>query len=85
MKSQKSVFAKKITKTFLRSAETMRRYIEKTKERSLMETPENPFADNEKNAIIKFKHWLLIENEFPYDAIASKNHLLFTRRVVPFK
>ncbi len=50
-----------------------------------MDTPENPFADNEKNAIIKFKHWLLIENEFPYDAIATQNHLLFTRRVIPFK
>lgn len=45
----------------------------------------NIFTDwRNKKVIAEFEHWAIIENDFPYDAIASTNHLLFTKREIPF-
>ncbi len=43
----------------------------------------NPFKDAEERAIRKFKHWVIVENDFPYDAIAKEHHMLVTKREVP--
>ena len=75
---------KKITKTFLRSEETMRKYFEfsqkvkEGKEKSDFDT------DLEKIAIKKFKYWMIIENKFPYDVIADISHMLLPIRKVAF-
>lgn len=74
-----------LTTTFLRSAETEARYLEQRKRR--VNDPEHnpPFSPTVNNAIREFDHWFIIENDFPYDAIATTHHLLFTKRKVAFE
>jgi len=43
-----------------------------------------PFEDFEASTVKKFKHWLIVKNEFPYDAVSEVNHMLFTIRKIPF-
>jgi hypothetical protein len=78
------VMKKYIDRTFLRSEETMDRYIAHAAERAKIENPPNPFENIEEMAIKSFNHWVIVPNEFPYDAIATTSHLLFTKRTVPF-
>ncbi len=75
---------KKVRRTFVRSKETMESYMNFLKERSKMTNPPNFLDTLEQNAIKTFKHWIIVENDFPYDAIATTHHLLFTRRNVDF-
>ncbi len=82
--SNMSVLKKQISRTFVRSDAMMDKYIASIKARAKMENPPNPFEDIESIALKKFKHWVIIPNDFPYDAIATTNHLLFTRRKVAF-
>lgn len=74
-----------LTTTFLRSHETESRYLEQRKRR--VHDPKNnpPFEPRIDNAIREFDHWFIIENDFPYDAIATTHHLLFTKRKVAFE
>jgi galactose-1-phosphate uridylyltransferase len=39
-----------------------------------------PFGDWRSRCVREFEHWILIENLFPFDAIASKSHMLVPRR-----
>ncbi len=75
---------KKITRTFVRTKETMDLYIKKIIEREDKSIPVNPFLDWKQNFIKEFEHWVIIPNEFPYDAIATVNHMIATKREVPF-
>ena len=42
------------------------------------------FSDWKNRLIKEYKHWRLIRNWFPYDAITVKNDILITKRIVPF-
>ncbi len=75
---------KKITRTFVRTRETMDGYIEKMIERRDLSLPMNPFLDWKQSVIKEFEHWVIIENEFPYDAIATVHHMIATKREVAF-
>jgi hypothetical protein len=37
---------------------------------------------NEKNTIKEFAHWRIVENAFPYDAVARVHHMLVSKRHV---
>ena len=74
----------KITRTFGRSDETMARYIKTMEERRANNSNYNPFDHLLDIVLVEFKHWLIVPNEFPYDAIASTNHMLCTKRRVAF-
>lgn len=75
---------KKITKTFLRTEENMNKYIQITEERRLSNPDFDPFADKENIVVKEFNYWRIIENDFPYDIIASVSHILITKRKVSF-
>ncbi len=44
----------------------------------------NPLQHLIEKPIKEFKYWLIIENEFPYDAIAELHHMLVPKRSVAF-
>jgi hypothetical protein len=69
-----------ITRTFLRSDEMMSTYMQVMKEREEKGIKYNPFKEP---PIKEFTHWVILENQFPYDAIAIVSHMLATRRNVP--
>lgn len=75
---------KPITKTLLRSPEMMDLYIktmEKRREEGQLSTS---FLDGSHVIVKEFDHWVIIENAFPYDGIASTSHMIVTKRIVPF-
>lgn len=80
--------AKNISATFLRSKETMKKYIKAFEERKKPGKSHNPFRhaiENPKGQIIKkFNHWFIMINDFPYDAVAETNHMIVTKREVSF-
>ena len=72
-----------MTATYTRKKETMERYlleIQKPKKGCFFEQGKN----NPKDILYTFKHWLIIENKFPYDAIASTSHIIFPKRSIVF-
>lgn len=73
-----------VTKTFLRTEETMARYIKVNKDRIAKGIIVNPFVYLQEKPIKDFKHWVILENEFPYDAIASVSHMISPKREVLF-
>ncbi len=75
---------KKITKSFVRTEETMNKYIQKIIERRDLSIPINPFLDYKSEMIKEFKHWVIIQNEFPYDVIATTHHMIATKRPIAF-
>ncbi len=70
-----------ITRTFLRSDEMMTKYMEVMKEREASGIKYSPFDEP---PIKEFEHWVIIDNQFPYDAIATTTHMLATKRKVAF-
>ena len=82
--TNKKLMKTNIDRTFLRSNATMDKYIQAGKERAKMSNPPNPFADLDAIALKTFKYWIIVPNDFPYDAIATTSHLLFTKRKVAF-
>lgn len=73
-----------ITRTFLRTDETMDKYIKFMQSKSEDSSAGNNF-DNEDERIVKeFKYWRIIENKFPYDAIATISHMIIPKRSVSF-
>lgn len=78
-----NIFSRKTTRTGMRTAKTQQRYYKHM--RMLKEgKAENLLADLENRAIKKFKHWLIIKSDFPYDNVAEITDILFTRRKVEF-
>lgn len=75
---------KKVTRTFLRSDEMMNEYMRISEERRERAEIVDPFSKWNELLVKEFKHWAIMENEFPYDAVASVNHMITTKRVVPF-
>ncbi len=73
---------KSTTHPLTRNKETMEAY--SRKRATSKENEEEIFARLQKEAIKSFKHWFLVENDFPYDAIAKTHHILFPKRKVPF-
>ncbi len=69
-----------ITRTFLRSSGMMTEYMRVMREREETGVKYNPF---EEPPVTEFKHWVIVENQFPYDAIATVSHMLATKRTVP--
>lgn len=68
-------------KDVLRSEETLRRY--RLHKRRVRDNKKDPMAFIEEPALYYFIHWKIVENNFPYDLIAKRHHLLFpVRRVV---
>lgn len=80
--------AKEITATFLRSKETMRKYIQTFENRKLPGKSHNPFRyalENPQGQIVKkFKYWFIMMNDFPYDAVAETHHMIVTKREIAF-
>jgi hypothetical protein len=75
---------KKVTRTFLRTEQGMSEYMRISEERRIKGEKVNIFSEWEKSLIKEFKHWVIIKNEFPYDAIAKTSHMLSTKREVAF-
>ncbi len=70
-----------ITRTFLRSEEMMTKYMQVMKEREEKGVIYNPFKEK---PLKEFNHWVIIDNIFPYDAVATTTHMLATKREVLF-
>lgn len=75
---------KKITRTFLRSNEMMNTYAATMKERQEKGIQINLYLDGLTKTIKEFEHWMIIPNDFPYDAIATVNHMILPKRAVSF-
>ncbi|MEY2671660.1 MAG: hypothetical protein RL687_77 [Candidatus Parcubacteria bacterium] len=75
---------KKITRTFQRTEESMNTYMKITEERSKLGQKTTHFTDWQEGLVKEFTHWVIITNEFPYDAIASTSHMISTKREVAF-
>ena len=74
---------KKVRITKVRTPETMEKYIKFNDD--LKTGKVKPKLVNlEDRAVKKFRHWIILENDFPYDAIASVSHMIFTKRKVVF-
>lgn len=80
--------AGKITATYLRSKETMKRYIHEFEKRKEPGKSHNPFQhaleNPEQEIIMEFNHWFIMDNGFPYDAVADVHHMIVTKRHVAF-
>lgn len=75
----------KITKTFVRTEGMMKKYIQHMQEKQTSNVVEsNAFLDWKERLVKEFDHWIIIENLFPYDAIAETSHMIITKRKVPF-
>jgi len=76
------MIAKKfIDRTFLRTEPTMNLYIQRIAD--IRNGKKKAFDNFDEIKIKEFKYWAILPNEFPYDAIAEVNHLLFTKRKIP--
>lgn len=75
---------KKITRTFLRSYEMMSKYMTDMRELEEKGTRTNPFLDWRDSLVKEFEHWIIMENKYPYDAVATTTHMLATKREVAF-
>lgn len=73
---------KKITRTFLRTEETMNHYMQVAEERRQKGIRAEHFKNYQTLLVKEFQHWVIIENEFPYDAVASVSHMISTKREV---
>lgn len=74
-----------MTGTCTRTPETMQKYFEMNEAHRNNPEAFPPFDPYAKPVIKEFEHWFIIENDFPYDAIATVNHMIFTKRKVAFK
>lgn len=74
-----------ITRTFLRTDETMNNYIQEMAKRHETGVDINPFTSWQKFLVKEFKNWVIVQNEFPYDRVADVNHMICTKRQVPFE
>jgi len=70
--------------TLLRSPKTEAHYLEQRKLRAENSELYPPFSPTEKDAIEVFDHWMIIPNDFPYDAVSIQHDMLFTRRPAVF-
>lgn len=75
---------KKVTRTFLRSNEMMTKYMRISEGRRERAEIVDPFSKWNELLVKEFKHWAIIKNEFPYDAVAKISHMISTKRNVPF-
>ncbi len=75
---------KKVTRTFMRTPESMNEYMRISEGRRERGEIINPFLNWKEKLVKEFNYWVIKENEFPYDAIASTSHMLSTKRVVGF-
>lgn len=73
-----------ISKTLLRTDETMDRYIAEMRKNASEGISKDPFSDFMLYLVKEFEHWVIIENKYPYDAIAKVSHLILTKRKVAF-
>ncbi len=63
----------------LRTERTQQKYKEFLEEGGALD-----FSDWKNRLIKEYRYWRLIKNWFPYDAVALKNDILITKRIVPF-
>ena len=75
--------SKNITRTFLRTDEMMTKYMETMNERNKNGIKSNHFLNYHDILVKEFEHWVILENEFPYDRVAKVSHLLSTKREIP--
>jgi hypothetical protein len=62
----------------------MERYMKTAEERSNSGEKVDHFLKWKDNLIKEFDSWVIVTNEFPYDAVASTSHMLATKREVEF-
>lgn len=74
----------KVTRTFVRTDAGMSEYMRMSEERKAKGEKINPFLNWEESLIKEFKNWVIIKNDFPYDAIATTSHMISTKREVAF-
>ena len=78
---------KQISATYLRSKETMKKYMCISKELEEQGISHDPFEYAKENPALilhEFEFWLIIQNNFPYDPVAGVNHMIFPKRKVVF-
>ncbi|MCX6755866.1 MAG: hypothetical protein NTX85_00805 [Candidatus Nomurabacteria bacterium] len=75
---------KKVTRTFLRTDETMEKYMRISSERKELGHKVDHFLRWQENLVKEFDNWVIVTNEFPYDAVASTSHMIATKREVGF-
>ena len=63
-----------------RTAETEKKYQEFKKQKVAEIGRSDHLHLPDETVVREFTHWLIIENRFPYDAMASVNHLLVPKR-----
>ncbi len=63
----------------------MVKYIKTIQERSKAKVKIDPFENIQDRAIKKFKYWFIVENDFPYDGVATVSHMILPIRRVVFK
>ncbi|MFA7192112.1 MAG: hypothetical protein WC089_02320 [Candidatus Paceibacterota bacterium] len=76
--------SKKVTRTFLRTEEGMIRYMQIFEERKKLGQKPSHFTNWQDGLIKEFNLWVIIINQFPYDAVASVSHMIITKREVGF-
>lgn len=76
--------SKKVTRTFLRTEEEMVRYMKIFEERKKLGQKPSHFTNWQDELIKEFNLWVIIINQFPYDAVASVSHMIITKREVGF-
>lgn len=74
-----------MTGTCTRSPETMKKYFETNEKRKTHPEAFPPYNVYAQPVIKDFNYWFIVANDFPYDAIATVNHMIFTKREVPFR
>lgn len=72
-----------MTATPMRSKEMMKRYFLHTQENKNVIKKYPPFEDPSEKKIAEFKHFFIVENYFPYDTIATKHHMIVSKRNIP--
>lgn len=73
-----------ITRTFLRTDEMMTHYMQTMKERKEKGVRIKHFSHWQDHLVKEFKNWVIVTNEFPYDAVATTSHMIATKREIAF-
>lgn len=79
------MYIEKITGTYTRTTDMMKKYHTVMSERAAARK-NNTFSiyPYTETILKEFKYWKIVPNDFPYDAIADINHMIFPKRDFKF-
>ena len=67
----------------LRSTKTQTTYMQFLEDKIDGKIPEKCIFCDKELFVKEFKHWIILENRFPYDMLYETSHMLATKRHVP--